>query len=170
MELREIKKNLMINLFSSQACVLAMIVIALLWLFLVWHFYRKKANGRSSPLPHRWDEKVDSLEAEGLLGKRALEQGVSIIEAEDIGFAKSVDLDQPEKLGDLSDLQQEIKEICLVLEKQDGGKDDFLAMFALVREKYPRVAESNAVVPLNEFIREHVPFHLSAEELENLWH
>lgn len=160
----------MINLFSSTGCILAAVIIGLLWLFLVWLFYRKKSTDSSYSLPHRWDSKVDQLEAEELMGKRALEDGVSVVEADDFSFVVADDLDKVEKLGDLSDVQQEIKEICKVLEEQDGGKDDFLSMFSLVREKYPKVVASNSVGLLNEFIREHVPFHLSAEELEDLWH
>lgn len=160
----------MINLFSSQGCILAAIIVGLLWLFLVWHFYKKKSLDGSTSLPHRWASKVDELEVEDLMGKRRLEEGESLVSAEDFSFAKSVELEKSAILGDLSDVQQEIKEICVVLEKQDGGKEDFISMFALVKEKYPEVAKSSSVGLLNGFIRENVPFHLSAEEFENLWH
>ncbi|MFN0290141.1 hypothetical protein [Pedobacter helvus] len=170
MELREIKQNHMINLFSSQSCVLAAILIGLFSLFMVWLFHSRKSEPVKSPLPHRWQDKVDELGEQQLMGKRRLEEGESVVSAEDFSFVKTAGFDKSAILGDLSDVQQEIKEICLVLEKQDGGKDDFLAMFAIVRDKYPVIAESASIGILNGFIRENVPFHLSVEELENLWY
>jgi hypothetical protein len=53
--------------------------------------------------------------------------------------------------------------------KEDGSKEDFLSLFVMIRNKYPKVATSSLLPELNDFIREHAPFALNEEELESLW-
>ena len=143
-------------------------------------YYRRKgkspldAQNSSTPLPHRWDQQVDELSpSNALIGQPTLEAGVQVVEAEDFSFADKSETfhvaDKAHQLGLVPDVQQEIKAICRILEEKDGNKEDFFAMLEMVKVKYPQIISYLATKELNQFIREHVPFHLSAEELENLW-
>lgn len=101
-----------------------------------------------------------------ILGEAKAEPGVTVVSADEFGFYGQADEDQ---LGLLADAQQEIRELCQVLADKDGTKEDFFAMFALIREKYPRLAGHPLQASLEHFIREQVPFFLSVAELESLW-
>lgn len=161
----------MLKAFSWQDFLLAAIGLSFVWYLLVWLlFYRKVSPSSDQALGHHWDSKVDQLGDAGLLGERANDHGVSVMETDDFSFVESgAKADQVEQLGDLADVQQEIKGICELLEKEDGGKDYFFQLFEGVKENYPKIAASSSVSLLNEYIREHVPFYLSEEELESLW-
>lgn len=145
--------------------LLAALFLGLLWL-ISWYFLLKGKNKASPPLDHRWQKDVAEIpdEAEGLMGKPVMEQGVSMLAAEDFGF-----VDKTRQLGMVPDLQRDIRDICRVIAENDGNKEEFLLMFPMIREKYPWAAKSALLPQLNGFIRESVPFHLSEEELENLW-
>jgi hypothetical protein len=135
------------------------------WL-VIWYFCMRDKGRASPPLEHRWDDEVESAtdEADDLMGQPVLEHGVSILSDEEFGF-----VDKAKQLGMVPDLQRDIQDICKVLSEKDGSKEDFLAMFGVVRQAYPWVAKSTLLAELNVFIRESVPFHISAEELEDLW-
>ena len=106
----------------------------------------------------------------GLIGGQAEEHGVSVVEADDFSFVpRSVSGSEVDPLGELADVQQEIKSICRILEKEDGSKEDFFSLFAMVRDKYPKVFSSKLLGQLGEFIQDHAPLALSEEELESLW-
>lgn len=151
----------------------------MLWYLGIWLFYfRRKGENGSPPLPHRWQGKVDELPAQagnGLIGQVALEQGVTVLEADEFSFAELTANDaeavheKSEQLGLVADVQQEIKSVCAVLAQKDGNKEDFFSMLEMVKAKYPKIKGHPATAELGTFIREHVPFHLSQEELENLW-
>lgn len=120
------------------------------------------------PLAHGWQDKVDEL-GTSLVGAAAQEHGVSVLEADEFSFLPREAATEVDPLGELADVQQEIKGICTVLGKEDGSKEDFMALFIMIRNKYPKVAASDLLPELNAFIREQVPFHISQEELESLW-
>jgi len=101
-----------------------------------------------------------------VMGRAKEDVGVSVVSADEFGFSDRVDGDQ---LGLLADVQVEIREICQVLADRDGTKEDFFSMFALVKEKYPRLAGHPLRASLEHFIRAQVPFFLSVAELESLW-
>lgn len=151
---------------------MASLVVAGLWLLLVWFFcFMRKSKGSSPPLSHRWQKGVDELAGEDLMGKPVLEEGVTVVSAEDFSFADrpKAAVTQNEQLGLLADVQQEIKSVCAVLARNDGTKEDFFSMFEMVRLKYPQLAAHPALPELRAFIRERVPFYLSDEELDDLW-
>ncbi|MES2456832.1 MAG: hypothetical protein V4594_14865 [Bacteroidota bacterium] len=138
--------------------------VVLVWL-ITWFFFIRDRNKASPPLDHRWQSGVEEIsETEELMGKPVLEAGVSVLSAEEFGFA-----DKAKQLGAIPDMQQDIKDICKVLAENDGNKEDFFLMFPMIREKYPKLASDPLLGELNAFIRTSVPFQLSAEELENLW-
>lgn len=167
---------MMLNALTWQEFLLAALVLSVLWYAGVGLlFYRGEISGFLSgrgksvePLAHSWEDQVDELEAD-LVGATAGESGVSVLEADEFSFVPRKSVDRSlDPLGDLADVQQEIKSICLVLEMEDGTKADFFALFAMIREKYPKVFVGGVRVELAEFIVEHLPFELSEDELAGL--
>ncbi|MEQ7801306.1 hypothetical protein ABDJ41_16045 [Pedobacter sp. ASV1-7] len=167
---------MMLQVFTWQEFLIAALVLSVLWYAGVGLlFYRGEilgflsGRGKSSePLAHSWQDQVDELELD-LMGGVAGESGVSVLEADEFSFVprESVDRDL-DPLGDLADVQDEIKGICSVLEMENGTRADFFALFAMIREKYPKVFEGGVRVELAEFIVEHLPFELSEDELAGL--
>lgn len=168
----------MLKAFSWQDFLLAATILSLVWwlgiyLRCFWKKGGRAGSGAGSTLPHSWENEVDNLEV-GLMGKPVLEHGVSVVEAEDFSFGGAEmedagDSAKLEQLGDLADVQQEIREVCRVLAAEDGTKEDFFMLFEMLKGKYPGVASSPSLDALNGFIREQVPFALSEQELEDLW-
>ena len=170
---------MMIKSFFTQHLLTVSLVLGGLWLLVVWWFcLRRKVRKPSPPLAHRWQKGVDELgnadsgvSGVDLMGKPALEDGVTVLAAEEFGFADKpgAKATKSEQLGLIADVQQEIKSVCAVLAQKDGSKEDFFSMFELVRIKYPKMAAHPSLLELRLFIRERVPFHLSDEELDGLW-
>lgn len=162
--------------FSWQDFGFAAVALLVLWYVGLAVLFRKGkpdagAGDRAEPLTHGWQDRVDVLsESEELMGKSVLDHGMSVVEAEDFSFVETESFpDQLDQLGLIADVQQEIKSICTLLAEQDGSKEHFFSLFQLVRDKYPGLADIPQLSALNEFIREQVPFHLSEQELEDLW-
>jgi len=160
---------------------IAVLFLGLALVLMIWAFrFVRETTGASVPLEHRWQKGVDELgvDAADLMGKPALEEGVTVVSAEEFSFVQRPHIDpvagiaavdQSEQLGLLADVQQEIKSVCALLAQKDGSKEDFFLMFEFVRTKYPKMAGHPALLELRPFIRERVPFHLSDEELDGLW-
>lgn len=163
----------MFKSFTWQDFLLAATLLTLIWYGLVWLCFRKKGKPVSPALQHRWEEDFSQVEdRDGLMGKPALEHGVSVVEADDFSFApveRAERADRVGMLGELADVQQEIRTACSILASEDGTKEDFFTLFEVIRGKYPKLASSPLLPELNGFIREQVPFYLSEEELEQLW-
>lgn len=190
---------MMFQEFTWLQFLVAAMVLSLLWVLGVWLIYWRplapgglnggRGNGvhdAEDALPHSWQDEVDELNTpdDGLMGKPALEHGVSVLDADEFSFApleerggreEHYDRGEGRKLGveallgELADAQEEIKGICRILEKEDGIKEDFFALFEVVRLKYPKLAGTELLGELNDFIREQVPFYLSEQELDSLW-
>lgn len=185
--------------FTWQQFLVAAMVLSALWVLGVWLVYWRplSAGGRKAgdALPHGWEDEVDELNGisafdapgaldDGLMGKPALEHGVSVLDADEFSFAPLEERGEREEpydrgerkklgvealLGELADAQEEIKGICRIMERENGSKEDFFAMFGLIKDKYPRLADSEMLAELNDFISEQVPFYLSDQELDSLW-
>lgn len=137
-------------------------VLTVLWYLGVWLlYYRGKGGVKVEPLPHRWQEKVDTVE-ESLLGATVPEPGSKVVSADDFGFVP----DQHEQLGPVADLQQEIRLACRELESQLAVKSVFLDRFAELIKAYPPSEELKG--PIAEFIREQVPFFIDDEEIDRI--
>ncbi len=174
----------MIEQFSWWQFTVATGALALLWYIgVILLFYRtelnaflggKSVNGETEPLPHRWEKDVETLteekvaETENLMGKPKLPEGMSLINMEQISFASSGDAKQ-QQIGLVPDVLQELKEIFSILAKQDGNKKDFFGLMEMVRLNFPAIGSNPNIGRINDFISENAPFHLSPEELENLW-
>jgi len=173
--------------FSWQQFLVAALVLSLIWyVALVLALYRGQLidylNGRRrpaavpEPLRHEWDEElIDEAGAgESLMGRSALPEGMSRVSMSEFGFAPLVkasarDEDRETKLGLIPDVLEELKSIFHILETEQGGKAEFISLFSLVGRKYPQVRGTANERAVNEYIREHVLFPISDEELGALW-
>ena len=135
-------------------------MIAALILSLVWYagvvllFYREKFNdllsGRRAamapePLRHEWDEELEErplIEEDNLMGKSVLPEGMSRLSMDQFGFApKAVPEaeDKGTRLGLVPDELEELKSIFHILERDKGGKAEFISLFGLVSAKYSKL-------------------------------
>lgn len=171
----------MLAQFTWQEFWLAILLLTLLWYSgIIIFYYRKELNSFFSkgsnpkePFPHRWSDRVEEPvqkpeEHDGLLGVSKPAVGTSTVSMGQISFGKDEN-GKSEQLGLIPDVLQELKEIFSILEKEDGNKQDFFNMMEMVRAKYGQIGSNPRIVQINQFITEHAPFHISKEELENLW-
>ena len=178
----------MLQQFTWQQFLVATLVLTLIWyagLLVVFYktgFFglvgRKTKNvggGEGEHLPHRWEkgvEEVDGLDAgqADLMGASRLPEGMSMLTSDAFGFSGGDAADgKMEQLGLVPDVIQEVKAVFAKLSENDGSKRDFLEMMREVRDMFPGVGASPSIGRINSFIAGHAPFHLSAEELEDLW-
>ncbi|MBB2146809.1 hypothetical protein GM921_15000 [Pedobacter sp. LMG 31464] len=178
----------MLQQFTWGQFLLASFMLSFLWYcFVILVFYRKEVfgllgNGGSEPLPHRWEKGVEHLDydsdavsgkgldvQDSLLGKSAIPDGMSVIGMGQLSFSGSSD-GRYGQVGLVADVIQELKLIFGKLESEAGSKLDFFRFLEKVKEDYGKIGAHPNVSAINEFIVSHVPFHLSAEELENLWY
>lgn len=173
----------MLQQFTWQQFLIASMVLSLIWYGgVILMFYRTELvnvlNRKPSipsveKLPHRWDKDVEVLvnennEIDDLMGKAKLPDGMASVGMGSFGFTTDEN-EREEQVGLISDLLQELKGIFSLLEREDGRKTDFFNLMEMVREKFPKIGSHPRIPQINEFISEHAPFHLSQEELENLW-
>lgn len=173
----------MLQQFTWQQFLVASMVLSLIWyVFVILIFYRteflglfgrKEINQSAERLPHHWEKDVEALQDENqqtneLMGKARLPDGMATVSMGGFGFAQT-EQERETQIGLVPDVLQEIKEIFAIIEKEDGSKKDFLNLMEMVREKFPRIGSNPNIARINQFIGEHAPFHLSADELENLW-
>ena len=201
----KITSFMMFQEFTWQQFLVAAMVLSVIWLLGVWLICWRplppgrlnggRGNGVSDgedALPHSWADEVDALDGgnaldDGLMGKPALEHGVTVLEADEFSFVPVEETEErSERSGrkedgervegweanlplDMEEVQVEIEMICRIMEREDGSKEDFFALFKRVKKRYPRLAGSELRVELNDYIREQVPFYLSEQELDSLW-
>jgi len=182
MEQAETKANSMAQQFTWQQFLVAALVFSFIWYAgVILIFYRKELKAFLSgkgkirkdrePLPHRWEkgvEKLEESEKEPLLGKTKLPEGISIVGTSDFGFVSGTS--ERDQVGLVPDVLEEIKKVFQLLIKEDGNKKDFFKLMASVNSNYPKIGSNPNIAQINEFISDHAPFHLSKEELENLWY
>lgn len=185
-QLLDFKRKDMLQQFTWGQFLLASFVLSFLWyVVVVLVFYRREFFGllsgsgaTSEPLPHRWEKGVEVLQEqsedssldleESLMGKSAMPQGMALVKSSDVAFA--ADESESDQVGLVSDVIQELKEIFKQLENSAGDKKDFFRLLEKVKEDYGRIGGHPSIGNINRFIADHVPFHLSADELENLWY
>ncbi|MBB2145773.1 hypothetical protein GM921_09765 [Pedobacter sp. LMG 31464] len=179
----------MLQQFTWGAFLLASFVLSFLWYcFVLLVFYRREVfglfgDGLSERLPHRWEKGLESLEenaggglgegrlvsSDSLMGRSAMPEGMAVLGMGQLSFGGNPD-GRYEQVGLVADVIQELKLIFARLEKEAGSKLDFFRMLEKVKEDYGKIGAHPNVGAINEFIAAHVPFHLSSEELENLWY
>ena len=110
-----------------------------------------------------------------IMGKSKMPEGLEVVSMCALSFSvgdqsayNDEDL-KSEQVGLVPDVIQELKEIFGILEKEDGTKQDFFSLAAMISEKYGRIGSNPNIGRINEFIRDHAPFAVTLEELEYLW-
>lgn len=142
-------------------------------------------TGAETVLPHRWQKGVDAVTGSGdgfggvaevedeLMGKSKMPEGMSTVNMDQVSFFSGgdglEDRDVEDQQGLVPDVLQDIKEVFAILVKEDGSKQDFIRLMETVRLSYPGLSAHPALRRVNAFISEHASFHLSAQELEDLW-
>lgn len=174
----------MLHQFTWQQFLIATLIFTLAWyIVVILLFYHRKItdllSGKSGlaqteRLKRDWEEELegDYLEDDDLIGKQALPDGISEVEMHMLGFAPKVHVEDEYRdmqLGIIPDVLEELKTIFHILEKEDGKASDFISLFGLVKAKYPQIRNTPNEEAINEYIRENLPFEISAEELDSLW-
>ena len=175
----------MLQQFSWASFLICFAILSAIWYIgLVITLYRKETMslllgaklddcpsgsvGEDNSLPT-----VTSTEQE-LMGKSRLPEGLETVSTSALSFHGShagygTYKSKSEQIGLVPDVLKELKEIFAVLSREDGTKKDFLSLVGIIREKYGQIGSNPNIGQINEFIREHAPFAISNEELENLW-
>lgn len=174
----------MLAQFTWQEFWLTTLLLTVLWYSVIFLLYYRKqlhlflskvsANANQTDTPaHRWVDRVEDYsemheENNGLLGVSKPVAGTSTVSLGQVSFVNDEN-SKSEQIGLIPDILQEMKEIFSILEKEDGDKKDFFNLMEMVRAKYGQIGSNPRIVQINQFIAEHAPFHLSPDELENLW-
>jgi hypothetical protein len=122
---------MLLQSFTWQTFLIAALILSVVWFIAIGLFYYRSQiagflSGKRSrsfePLPHGWAHQVDEL-APDLVGKQKEEHGVSVLEADEFSFVPAASAGLAlDPLGELADVQQEIKSICRILEKKTAAK------------------------------------------------
>lgn len=116
---------------------------------------------------------------DGLLGAAREPEGINTVAMNEFSFAGAGHTRAAEEvseedlrgiqLGLVPDLMEELKTIFYRLERDGGGREDFVALFEPVAAKFEPVITSPAYSAVNAFILDNVPFALSEAELKAMW-
>ena len=184
--------------YTWQQFLVAALILSLIWyVALVLALYREQLvdflNGRRrpartpEPLRHEWDEELEegTFAEESLMGRSALPEGMSRISMSDFSFTpvtkeqkqpawdaeevKETTEERDAQLGLVPDVLEELKSIFHILEKDKGGKAEFISLFGLVGAKYTKIKGTANEQAINAYIRENVLFPISDKELDSLW-
>ncbi|MEJ5996565.1 hypothetical protein WG904_19210 [Pedobacter sp. Du54] len=144
----------MLQQFTWQDFLIAALIFTLVWyVVIILLYYRseffKFLSGRNNTQPpeklrREWEEEFEDDEQDNLIGRQALPEGLSEISMSNFGFAQKGGItdekDNKEiQLGLVPDVLEELKSIFSILKKENGGKEDFISLFALISSKYPNI-------------------------------
>lgn len=180
----------MLEGFSWQQFLLAALLLTLLWYAVVLLvFYRSfivgvlggsgaAEMGASGQLVSRFRNGGRAVEegpvgavagVDSLMGVAKLPEGMSLVEAAELRFVGQGQ-DRDSQLGLIPDLLVELKRLFVGLAEGDGGKPEFFRLLELLKADFPKMGSHPQIGAVNGFIIDHAPFHLTAEEIENLWY
>lgn len=182
----------MLQQFSWGQFLIAMVVLNLVWyVFVVLVFYRAElmafwgdgSDGVSSDasscglsrsglsrIAKDQDEVLEREVDAALMGTSRLPDGVEVKSSSQVSFSASDVVDRYEQVGLVADVVQELKLIFSELEKKAGNKRDFFRLLAGVKEEYGPLGGHPSIGALSTFVVERAPFHLTADEIDNLWY
>lgn len=182
----------MLQQFSWGHFLIAMVVLNLVWyVFMGLVFYRAEVMaflGRGAggvlignsagslkvqPVGKATDSGDKRIEREvdaALMGTSRLPDGVEVKSSAQVSFSASDGDGRYDQVGLVADVVQELKVVFAELEQKAGDKKDFFRHLALVKEDYGPLGGHPSVGALTAFIVERAPFHLTADEVENLWY
>lgn len=104
-----------------------------------------------------------------LMGVSRLPEGVEVKSSAEVSFSAG-GVDSLEQVGLVADLVQGLKEIFFRLAASDEGKPEFFRLVSELKEELGGVSGHPSLGAINGFVREHAPFALSEQELEDLWY
>lgn len=169
----------MLQHFTWPQFLIAALILSLIWyIAIVLLYYRKdlkvllmgkEFNLQNEPLPHAWQDEVDEIHTDDLMGKPAKPEGLQTVNMNGFGFGPKDNSSKFLQLGLVPDVLEELKTIFNILQKEDGSKSDFFSLLALTKAKHPRVGGNPNIQYITDFVRENAPFMLTKQELENLW-
>lgn len=178
----------MLQQFSWGHFLIASSVLSLIWYGLVvLVFYRKEfsfflgngigvggnpVGGADENLVHAitgGDGGSGQQTSGSMMGASKLPDGVEVLSASQVAFSGANSSNRYEQVGLVADVAQELKLIFSELEKNAGDKRDFFRLLEKVKGDYGKIAGHPSIGSINAFIQESAPFHLSIEELDNLW-
>jgi hypothetical protein len=176
----------MLQQFSWTTLLIFFAILSALWyLMLALTVYRKETFDLISGTrlheptvvainPQREGEGDDPI-ADQIMGKSKMPDGLEVVSMGALNFSVagdsiySPDDAKSDQLGLVPDVLEELKEIFAFLAKEDGTKQDFFSLAAMISEKYGRIGSSPNIGQINAFIRDHAPFAVTIGELEHLW-
>ena len=118
-------------------------------------------------VPPSGAEKVEEV---SLMGGSKLPEGVEVLSSSQVSFSGGDSGDKYEQVGLVADVVQELKIIFSELERTAGDKRDFFRLLAKVKEEYGPLSGHPSLSAINQFIVECAGFHLTQDEIENLWY
>lgn len=183
--------NSMLQQFSWGYFLIAMIVLNLVWYVVVLLvFYRSElmaffGGGFGGGIPMNNGDRAHKTQASGrsitdvkqielevdqaLMGGSRLPDGVQVKSSSEVNFSASGSDGKYEQVGLIADVLQELKLVFFELEKKSWEKMDFFRLLERVKEQYGPLAGHPSVAALSDFIVERAPFHLTKDEIDNLW-
>ncbi|HEY0056937.1 MAG TPA: hypothetical protein VGB63_16420 [Pedobacter sp.] len=176
----------MLHQFTWQHFLIAALIFLLIWYLAVFIYCHRKSSGsffaslkqrQPQRLTREWeaDFEDDSETDDDLIGRPVLPEGVGEVSMHMLGFASKVaenrasEDDRFIQLGVLPDVLEELKRIFNIIERENGTKEHFNSLFALILSKHPGLANMANSKPLNQYLTENLPFELSDEDLNKLW-
>lgn len=179
----------MLQQFTWHQFLIAALIFTLAWyLAIILLYYRRELvefvsskNKHKPPekLRREWEEELEEDgpddDQESVIGKPTIPEGIIEMGMNQFGFApkeRTTDEQGNQKeiqLAIIPDVLEELKNIFRVLEKENGVKEDFITLFALVTSKYPAIRDTPNLEAINDYIRENLAFDISDEELNDLW-
>ncbi len=183
----------MLQQFSWGHFLIAMVVLNLVWyVFVGLVFYRAevlaflgKSAGDGVPIGDGGgplkvqasgkatkdvDERIEREVDAALMGSSRLPHGVEVKSSGQVSFSASDGDGRYDRVGLVADVVQELKDIFSELEKRAGDKMDFFRLLGKLKEEYGPLVGHPSVGALTGFIVECASFHLSADEIDNLWY
>jgi hypothetical protein len=184
----------MLQQFSWGHFLIAMVVLNLVWyVFLGLVFYRTEVMaflgrgdggnsvgvgdggvpGKAQPTSKATidgDERIEREVDVALMGTSRLPKGVEVKSSAQVSFAASDGDGKYDQVGLIADVVQELKELFSELEKRAGDKKDFFRMLLKLKEEYGPLGGHPSLGALTGFIVERASFHLTADEIDNLWY
>jgi hypothetical protein len=169
----------MLQHFTWPQFLIAALILTLLWYITIvllyyrkdlkWFLTGKEFNEHNEPLPHVWQDEVDEISTDDLMGKPAKPEGLETVSMDGFSFGPISSSAKLSQLGLVPDVVEELKTIFNILQKEDGNKSDFFSLLALTKAKHPKIGINPNIQHINDFVRQNAPFMLTNEELEDMW-
>lgn len=116
------------------------------------------------------DNRIEREVDIALMGTSRLPDGVEVKSSAQVSFSALDGEGKYDQVGLVADVVQELKTVFSELEKRAGDKKDFFRLLGKLKEEYGPLGGHPSVGALTGFIVERASFHLTADEIDNLWY